>query len=436
MFIDSQFTWDYDSQMTEKYFAEYTLIEVQQFRDSLIQHMKSVKKSIDKRAQLKRQYDRRVNKRPMQMQESKVVSSKAVDASLFVTECRGTKSDEHITRSSSGTYITQAVDADIRPVNDQVPFAEVHLIALHNVLANEQQYIDQSEPSYNTYLLEKGDSNTTPDSTNMSHRGERLTRMLNKIKVNSHAKVQSPKTRNINKPIEPKSHTQKPGRQIAIGQRFSLNKYSVVREKLNTPRSCLMWIPTGRIFKTASLRWIPTRKMFTDSTTKCRYICTIQNRKDSDNGAEKTDNSQNKGLVPNSVPAAPYVPPTNKDLEILFQAMFDEYLEPPRIERQVSPAPAVQVLVSSTGTPSSTTIDQDAPSKSHSLSSSALQSPRLHQGVAAESPLMEDTPFAPIDNDHFINVFAPDPSLKASSSKDLSSTESPYVSQTLHHLRK
>ncbi|GKG18735.1 hypothetical protein Tco_0373033, partial [Tanacetum coccineum] len=62
------------------------------------------------------------------------------------------------------------------------------------------------------------------------------------------------------------------------------------------------------------------------------------------------------GLVPNPVPAAPYVPPTNKDLEILFQPMFDEYLEPPPVERQVSPAPAVQVPVNSTGTPSSTTI--------------------------------------------------------------------------------
>nr|GFA12515.1 hypothetical protein [Tanacetum cinerariifolium] len=79
----------------------------------------------------------------------------------------------------------------------------------------------------------------------------------NEEKVNSRAKVQSPKTRNINKPFEPKSHTQKPDRQIAIGQRFSLNNSSTVREKPNTPRSCLRWIPTGRIFKTAGLRWIP-----------------------------------------------------------------------------------------------------------------------------------------------------------------------------------
>ncbi|GJU04426.1 hypothetical protein Tco_1120856 [Tanacetum coccineum] len=59
---------------------------------------------------------------------------------------------------------------------------------------------------------------------------------------------------------------------------------------------------------------------------------------------------------------------------------------------------------------------------SHSPSSSALQSLSLHQGVAADSTLMEDNPFAPVDNHPFINVFALE--------------ESPYVSQTLHHLGK
>ncbi|GJW60785.1 hypothetical protein Tco_0110120 [Tanacetum coccineum] len=56
-------------------------------------------------------------------------------------------------------------------VNNQVPFAEVHLTAQHNVLAKEQQYTEQFEPIYDTYLLEKVDSNTITDSTNMSHRG-------------------------------------------------------------------------------------------------------------------------------------------------------------------------------------------------------------------------------------------------------------------------
>ncbi|GKB97244.1 hypothetical protein Tco_0983381 [Tanacetum coccineum] len=102
--------------------------------------MGNVKKSIAKRTRHKRQYDRWMNERHMQSRESKVVSS-------------------------------EALDANIRAVNDQVSSAEVHLTAQHNVLANEQHRTDQSEPSYDIYLLEKVDSNTTPDSTNMSHRG-------------------------------------------------------------------------------------------------------------------------------------------------------------------------------------------------------------------------------------------------------------------------
>ncbi|GKD50095.1 retrovirus-related pol polyprotein from transposon TNT 1-94 [Tanacetum coccineum] len=125
------------------------------------------------------------------------------------------------------------------------------------------------------------------------------------------------------------------------------------------------------------------------------------------------------GLVPNPVPAAPYVPPINKELEILFQPMFDEYLKPPRIKRPISPAPAVSVLVNSAGTPSSTTIDQDAHSPSHSPSSSALQSLSSPQGVAAGSTIIEENPFAPIDNDPFVNVLAPEPSSEASSFRDV-----------------
>ncbi|GJZ85592.1 hypothetical protein Tco_0650931 [Tanacetum coccineum] len=67
--------------------------------------------------------------------------------------------------------ISHVVDADIRPVNDQVPFVEVQLTAQHNVLAKEQQHTEQSKPIYDTYLLKKVVSNTTPDSTNMCHRG-------------------------------------------------------------------------------------------------------------------------------------------------------------------------------------------------------------------------------------------------------------------------
>ncbi|GJT39672.1 retrovirus-related pol polyprotein from transposon TNT 1-94 [Tanacetum coccineum] len=142
------------------------------------------------------------------------------------------------------------------------------------------------------------------------------------------------------------------------------------------------------------------------------------------------------GLVPNPVPAAPYVTSTNKELEILFQPMFDEYLEPPHVERLVSHGPAVPVPVNSAGTPSSTTIDQDAHSPSHLPSSSELQSLSFQQGVAAESTSMKDNPLALVDNDPFVNVFALEPSSEASSSGNVSSAESTYVTQTHHHLRK
>ncbi|GKC27904.1 hypothetical protein Tco_1035198 [Tanacetum coccineum] len=59
-FIKSRISLDdEDGIMTRKYFLEYTQLEVQQFRDTLIQHMEFVKKSIDERALHKREYDRR-----------------------------------------------------------------------------------------------------------------------------------------------------------------------------------------------------------------------------------------------------------------------------------------------------------------------------------------------------------------------------------------
>ncbi|GJW88899.1 hypothetical protein Tco_0164239 [Tanacetum coccineum] len=103
-------------------------------------YMDAFRKSIDERAQHKREYDSRVNKRHMQSKKGKVDSSKALDASLVVTECSGTKSDKQDTSGSLGNYITHAMDADIRPVNDQEPFAKVQLTTQHNVLANEKQH--------------------------------------------------------------------------------------------------------------------------------------------------------------------------------------------------------------------------------------------------------------------------------------------------------
>ncbi|GKD67800.1 hypothetical protein Tco_1321890 [Tanacetum coccineum] len=146
MFIDSQFSLDYDSQMTNKYFAKYTEIEVKQFRETLLQHMSNVKKSVTKRLRHKRLYDRRVNKRQMQTQESKVDLGKALDAGLIVTKRSGTESEVQDTSSRSGND-TDADDAHIKPIYDKEPMAKVQLTAECNIFATSQQHTEQ--PKFN-----------------------------------------------------------------------------------------------------------------------------------------------------------------------------------------------------------------------------------------------------------------------------------------------
>ncbi|GJV17639.1 hypothetical protein Tco_1362962 [Tanacetum coccineum] len=93
-FINFRYSFDdFDGAMIHKSFLEYTRTEIQQFRDTLIQHMKSVKKSIDERAQHKRENNRRVNDRVMQSKEGNVDSSTTLDAGLVVTESNETESE-------------------------------------------------------------------------------------------------------------------------------------------------------------------------------------------------------------------------------------------------------------------------------------------------------------------------------------------------------
>ncbi|GKF32263.1 hypothetical protein Tco_0102061 [Tanacetum coccineum] len=84
------------------------------------------------------------------------------------------------------------------------------------------------------------------------------------------------------------------------------------------------------------------------------------------------------GLVSNSTPAIPYVPPTNKDLELLFQPKFDEYFETPTGDHQMPHVPAAPTPAIPTGPLVSISFDYDAPS------SSAHQSSLVHHGVATE----------------------------------------------------
>nr|GFB21560.1 integrase, catalytic region, zinc finger, CCHC-type, peptidase aspartic, catalytic [Tanacetum cinerariifolium] len=77
-------------------------------------------------------------------------------------------------------------------------------------------------------------------------------------------------------------------------------------------------------------------------------------------------------LVRTSSSSTSYVPPSRNDRDLLFQPMFDELLNPaPSVVNQAAKviAPIAEVIpqvdADSTGSPSSTTVDQDAPSPTH-----------------------------------------------------------------------
>ncbi|GKC77763.1 hypothetical protein Tco_1128537 [Tanacetum coccineum] len=143
---------------TKDYFAEYTGIEVKQFRDTLLQLMGNVKKSVTERIRHQRQYDKRLHKRQMQTQKSKIDTSKAVYADLVVTESSGTESEVQDDNSRSRND-TDADDADIRPIYDEEPMDEypeqcqVQSPMLDSSLDNQtNEYSKQSLKSENILL--------------------------------------------------------------------------------------------------------------------------------------------------------------------------------------------------------------------------------------------------------------------------------------------
>ncbi|GJT50372.1 hypothetical protein Tco_0976529 [Tanacetum coccineum] len=66
MYLDDEFVV-----MTRNYFLQYTQLAIPEFRDTLIQHMSLLRKSIDERAKHKEEYNSWVNERQMQTTEDK-----------------------------------------------------------------------------------------------------------------------------------------------------------------------------------------------------------------------------------------------------------------------------------------------------------------------------------------------------------------------------
>nr|GEV24388.1 integrase, catalytic region, zinc finger, CCHC-type, peptidase aspartic, catalytic [Tanacetum cinerariifolium] len=135
---------------------------------------------------------------------------------------------------------------------------------------------------------------------------------------------------------------------------------------------------------------------------------------------EMTPGTISSGLVRTSSPSTSYGPPSRNDWDLLFQPMFDELLNPPPIV--VNQAPEViasiaevipPVHANSTGSPSSTTVDQDAPSPSKTHTTTKIQSSVIPQDVGDDNLDME---VAHMGNDPLFGVPIPEVTSAHSSS--------------------
>nr|GEV98150.1 putative ribonuclease H-like domain-containing protein [Tanacetum cinerariifolium] len=126
------------------------------------------------------------------------------------------------------------------------------------------------------------------------------------------------------------------------------------------------------------------------------------------------------GLVPNPPPLTSFVPPSRTDCDILFQPLFDELLTlPPSFDHPAPEviAPIAEVVAlepaASTGSPSSTTINQYAPSPSNSQTIPKTQSHVISNDVKEDN---HDLDCAHMNNDPFFCIPIPENNFESSSS--------------------
>ncbi|GKD85939.1 retrovirus-related pol polyprotein from transposon TNT 1-94 [Tanacetum coccineum] len=155
---------------------------------------------------------------------------------------------------------------------------------------------------------------------------------------------------------------------------------------------------------------------------------------------EMTPATISSGLMPNPPPSTQFVPPLRTNWGILFQPLFDELLNPPSSVDHLAPeviAPIAEVVApepaASTGSPSSTTSDQDAPSPSNSQKTPKTQSHVISNDVEKENHDLDATH---MNNDPFFGIPIPKNNSEASSSSDVIPTIVQTVAPNSEHVTK
>ncbi|GKE46180.1 integrase, catalytic region, zinc finger, CCHC-type containing protein, partial [Tanacetum coccineum] len=145
-------------------------------------------------------------------------------------------------------------------------------------------------------------------------------------------------------------------------------------------------------------------------------------------------------LVPNPPPSTSFVPPSRTDWDLLFQPLFDELLNPPSSVDNPAPeviAPIAKVVAlepaRSTGSPSSTTVDQDAPSPSNSQTTPETQSPIISNNAEEDN---HDLDVAHMNNNPFFGILILENNSEASYSLDIIATIVHTTTPNSEHITK
>nr|GEW09462.1 hypothetical protein [Tanacetum cinerariifolium] len=382
----------------------------------------------------------------MQSKEGNIDSSKALDAGLVVTKRNKTKSERHVSSSRSGKD-THSEDANINSVNDKQPMAKVKLTAEHHILANEQQHYEKSESIYDTYLLEKVDRNTTPDSTDMSHRGGEIDQ--NAVKFTPHY---LPKVREyvLAKP----HHVIAPGSfRNSSKESYGLNdmayNYYLKEAKKKTqdkirnfkPRE----MPSARTHHTPNA-YTPkprsnnqTSRNWPASKSSKETLKVVQKANHSRNPSSILDskhfvcstcqkcvfNANHDACITKFLKEvnshvkvqSPKTGNSNKRIEAKIHTHKSGSVDHPApeviapITEVVAPEPATL-----TDSPSSTTVDQDTPSPSNSQTTPKTQSHIIHNDVKEDNHKLD---VAHMNYDPFFDIPIPEVPFDQSSSTDI-----------------
>ncbi|GJQ95130.1 hypothetical protein Tco_0006269 [Tanacetum coccineum] len=339
------------------------------------------------------------DKLQLQSQDVQINPVQAVDDSLIILKSSWIELENNnaLSKSVNETQLQQT----------QLPFAEVQLTAQHNVLASEQQHTEQSEPIYDTYLLDKVDSNTTPDSTNMCHRGGEIDQDAELYQAKSPLlKAEFLKTNDM---VEKEVYNELSNRFLQL-EKHCISLEISMQQKEESFQSNK---PCKNQDAPEFCEFFEINDLKAQLQAKTTLICNLKNQiksvKEASNEAKTVENADLKaqiqekvfanvalknelrklkgnsmdtkfakpsilgkpviqlprnhsvvrqpnafkserpnvskpwfasqvdvnnvlskpGLVQNLVSSTPYVPPSKKDYEILFQPLFDEYFNPP-----------------------------------------------------------------------------------------------------------